>query len=124
MIFSIDGATQHSYARYRKGGQLSLALDNMKAIIALRDQLGIPLHVQWRYILFEWNDSIEEMDLARELACNIDVDNLTWLITTSFFHSKKFLIPHISEYHTKLPIEHFEATFTGAKEIQFSQKLM
>jgi hypothetical protein len=37
--------------------------------------------VNWRYILFTWNDSDEEMQRAREMAADIGVDRLTWEIT-------------------------------------------
>ena len=35
----------------------------------------------WRYILFDWNDSDEEMARARELAREIGVDQFRWLLT-------------------------------------------
>jgi hypothetical protein len=38
-------------------------------------------HLNWRYILFKWNDSNEEMDRARRLAAEIGVDRLSWEIT-------------------------------------------
>jgi hypothetical protein len=38
-------------------------------------------YLNWRYILFRWNDSDAEMDLARELAVDIGVDRLCWEIT-------------------------------------------
>ena len=37
--------------------------------------------VNWRYILFKWNDSDEEMGRAREMAKEIGVDRLCWEIT-------------------------------------------
>ena len=37
--------------------------------------------LNWRYILFIWNDSDEEMDIARRLAADIGVDRLCWEIT-------------------------------------------
>ena len=37
--------------------------------------------LNWRYILFRWNDSDKEMNLARRLADDIGVDRLTWEIT-------------------------------------------
>ena len=37
--------------------------------------------VNWRYILFKWNDSDEEMDKARAMAAEIGVDRLCWEIT-------------------------------------------
>ena len=37
--------------------------------------------INWRYILFRWNDSAKEMDHARVLAEQIGVDRLSWEIT-------------------------------------------
>ena len=37
--------------------------------------------LNWRYILFVWNDSDEEMNEARRLAADIGVDRLCWEIT-------------------------------------------
>ena len=37
--------------------------------------------LNWRYILFNWNDSDEEMARARRLAADIGVDRLCWEIT-------------------------------------------
>jgi MoaA/NifB/PqqE/SkfB family radical SAM enzyme len=82
VTFSIDGATQERYERYRRRGNLQLALDNLRAMVeekrsAARD---VPF-INWRYILFTWNDSDEEMDRARHLAQAIGVDRLCWEIT-------------------------------------------
>lgn len=121
VIFSIDGATQESYSRYRKGGNLTTALNNMRGVIEQKRRLGIELHVVWRYILFKWNDSDDEMDLARGIAAEMGVDSLTWLITTTVNHSERFLPYRISSYKVKIPIERFEATETASKEIAHSQ---
>ena len=37
--------------------------------------------LNWRYILFTWNDSDQEMNLARTQAADIGVDRLCWEIT-------------------------------------------
>jgi hypothetical protein len=37
--------------------------------------------LNWRYILFDWNDSDVEMNLARELAADMGIDRLCWEIT-------------------------------------------
>ena len=37
--------------------------------------------LNWRYILFNWNDSDEEMDARAQLAADIGVDRLCWEIT-------------------------------------------
>lgn len=72
--FSVDGAFAESYERYRVGGKLEKALDLMRAI---RDHgpeyPNSRLRVEWKYILFEWNDSDEEMRLAHRLAQELGV---------------------------------------------------
>ena len=82
VTFSLDGAFQESYARYRQRGQLDAALRTLRAMTDEKQRAGRDLpFINWRYILFTWNDSTEEMDHARVLAEEIGVDRLTWEIT-------------------------------------------
>ena len=82
VTFSIDGATQDTYARYRVRGDLARALANMRAMVEEKHAAGLDVpFINWRYILFRWNDSDEEMTRARALASDIGVDRLCWEIT-------------------------------------------
>ena len=55
---------------------------NLRAMAAEKRAAGRDVPVlNWRYILFEWNDSDEEMQRARDLAAEIGVDRLAWEIT-------------------------------------------
>jgi organic radical activating enzyme len=100
LVFSIDGATQESYRKYRVGGRFSKAFGKMKALAdacraagTWRKYVTEPagrVQITWQYILFEWNDSDEEMALARELARSIDVP-IQWVITSGYGASKRFL---------------------------------
>jgi MoaA/NifB/PqqE/SkfB family radical SAM enzyme len=79
LIVSVDGARPESYARYRVGGTLDKALEVMRRVVAAKSALGVGHpEVVWRYILFRWNDSDEEMELARRLAEELGVDRLCW----------------------------------------------
>ena len=82
VTFSIDGATQATYERYRHRGRLDVALANLRAMAdeKRRASRDVPF-LNWRYILFRWNDSTEEMDLARSLAEDAGVDRLCWELT-------------------------------------------
>ena len=54
----------------------------MRAMLDERAKTGSDLpFVNWRYILFKWNDSDEEMGRAREMAKEFGVDRLCWEIT-------------------------------------------
>jgi MoaA/NifB/PqqE/SkfB family radical SAM enzyme len=82
VTFSIDGASQEVYARYRQRGHFEKALANLRAMADEKRSSGrdVP-QLNWRYILFAWNDSDEEMDRARRLAAEVGVDRLCWEIT-------------------------------------------
>jgi hypothetical protein len=82
VTFSIDGATQASYQRYRRRGKLDVAFGNLRAMAdeKRRSDRDLPF-LNWRYILFNWNDSDEEMSLARRLAGDVGADRLCWEIT-------------------------------------------
>src|SRR4029077_19195034 len=82
VTFSIDGATQDAYAKYRQRGKLEGALPNLRAMADEKQKSGRDLpFLNWRYILFVWNDSEAEMNQARRLAADIGVDRLCWELT-------------------------------------------
>jgi hypothetical protein len=82
VTFSIDGASQETYARYRQRGKFDVALANLRTMTDEKAKSGrdVP-HLNWRYILFKWNDNDEEMTRARQLASDTGVDRLCWEIT-------------------------------------------
>jgi Radical SAM superfamily len=82
VTFSIDGATQDTYAQYRQRGDFAKAIRNLTALVDEKRKNGLDVpFVNWRYILFTHNDSDAEMDLARRMAADIGVDRLSWEIT-------------------------------------------
>ena len=82
VTFSIDGATRDSYVKYRQRGRFDVAIANLRAMADEKRKSGRDLpFLNWRYILFVWNDSEAEMDEARRLAAEIGVDRLCWELT-------------------------------------------
>ena len=82
ITFSVDGADASTYVHYRRNGKFEKLLKIMKGFIELRNETGreVPF-INWRYILFRWNDSWWKMHHARKMAERIGVDRLTWEIT-------------------------------------------
>jgi hypothetical protein len=82
VTFSIDGATQESYVKYRQRGKFGVAIATLRAMADEKRKSGRDLpFLNWRYILFVWNDSDAEMREARRLAEEIGVDRLCWELT-------------------------------------------
>ncbi len=82
VTFSVDGASQDVYATYRQRGKFDHVMKNLRAVVDEKRALGLDVpFVNWRYILFTWNDNDAEMQRARTLAAEIGVDRLCWEIT-------------------------------------------
>lgn len=95
ITFSIDGATQRIYQKYRIGGHLSKAVENIKFMVALRNATDCEVpFVNLRCILFNWNDSWLARYRMKRLAKSTGVDRLTWEITDhpADAASKKFQV--------------------------------
>jgi adenine C2-methylase RlmN of 23S rRNA A2503 and tRNA A37 len=92
LFVSLHGANQDSVSKYMgPNADFLKALHIMKKIVALRSEMGykLPL-VVWKYILFNWNDSDEEMELARSMAKEHGIDFIGFEITSGDIASKKF----------------------------------
>lgn len=75
IVLSIDGATQESYEAYRKRGDLRSILEGIQLLRRDRDRAGLARpRLLWRYLLFSWNDSDEELRTAERLAKDVGVD--------------------------------------------------
>lgn len=70
---SIDGVAPEAYARYRRGGSFAKAWEFLQAAARNRERRGTPRHIEWKYILFEWNDSDEEIRAAARMAEGLGV---------------------------------------------------
>lgn len=82
ITFSVDGADQETYSRYRCGGDFQKLLSIMSDFVKMRNETGreVPF-INWRCILFKWNDTRRHMKRVKKLAEKTGVDRLTWEIT-------------------------------------------
>ncbi len=73
IVLSVDGASQAVYEKYRRKGDLSLVLDNVRRLVATKRRLNSPTpYLYWRFLTFAWNR--HEVDAARAMAAEIGVD--------------------------------------------------
>lgn len=82
ITFSVDGPDHETYERYRRKGDFDKVFNIMRRMVEIKKEKNsfFPF-VNWRYILFCWNDSDEQMERTRQLAAELDVDKLVWEIT-------------------------------------------
>ena len=91
IIVSCDGYYQSNYERYRVHGNVERVLKFMKDVprtIAGRRQLLI-----WKYILFEFNDTDDEITAAQRAAKDLGIDTILFVFTHSHFRSTRYT-PH------------------------------
>ena len=80
VFISLDGISQEMVGRYQVGSDFVRVYANMKQLAASarqagrsRDGVRVPV-IEWRYILFRWNDAPGQIDIAMQLAREAGVD--------------------------------------------------
>lgn len=79
LMFSIDGPDTETVKKYQVGGDFDLAYDNMVRMVDYRDRRGSerPL-IDWKYVVFRWNDRRAQIEHAIELARRACVDYISF----------------------------------------------
>lgn len=73
IIVSADGTNQEEYERYRRGGRFDFVLENMRKLVALRDEPGgVSPIIEWQMLSLAHLE--EELQNAYEIASEIGVD--------------------------------------------------
>lgn len=80
ICFSISGPSQTIATKYQVGGDFDKSFDNMKHLVAERNRRGqtAPI-VEWKYVVFNWNDSEEHINKAIDLARAAGVNLISFL---------------------------------------------
>jgi lipopolysaccharide biosynthesis glycosyltransferase len=77
---SIDGASQETYAQYRRGGDFRQVMRNVLKLVALKRRAGSDLpRLTWQFVIFEHNT--HEVEQAARLAASLGmrfVTKLSW----------------------------------------------
>lgn len=94
LTISCDGARPESYVKYRRSGDL----DQVFALFEHLSTLKTRPVVEWKYILFEHNDSDDEIQLSQNLAKKFNVDSLLYIITNSKKSSRRYTIDKIKDF--------------------------
>jgi len=84
VYFSIDGVSQETLERYQVNGDFNRSFENMRRLVERRAETladdptaTVPV-IEWKYVLFRWNEDPNHIDRAIELAEAAGVDRLVF----------------------------------------------
>ena len=87
IFFSIAGIDDAMLKKYEHGGSFEKAYENLKAIVAYRDARGLKRPIlEWKYLLFNWNDRRWMIERAIEMAKEARVDAISFWPTNNPFY--------------------------------------
>ncbi len=91
IFFSIAGINEPMLKRYEHYGNFQKAYDNMKALVTYRNTRGLatPL-LEWKYLLFNWNDHRRTIGQAIEMAKAAGVDAISFWPTHNPFYGYSY----------------------------------
>jgi hypothetical protein len=87
IFFSIAGISDPMLKKYEHYGSFEKAFANMKALVDYRNARGLskPL-LEWKYLLFNWNDKGPTIERAVEMAREAGVDAISFWPTHNPFY--------------------------------------
>ncbi len=87
ILFSIAGISDEMLKKYEKLGSFEKAYANMKALVEYRNARGLskPI-IEWKYLLFNWNDRPATLRKAIEMAKAAKVDMISFWPTNNPFY--------------------------------------
>lgn len=87
IFFSIAGINNEMLKKYENYGNYDKAFANIKALVDYRNARGLSLPIiEWKYLLFNWNDRRRTIERAIELAREAGVDAISFWPTTNPFY--------------------------------------
>ena len=94
IIFSIHGSSQNSVEPYMMSKfSFSEMMNILRELVQIKQNLKIITPIlEWKYLLFEWNDTDADIQRAKDLATEIGIDSILFTLTAGPYPSKCFVI--------------------------------
>ncbi len=87
ILFSVAGINDRMLRKYERSGSFDRAYANMKALVEYRNARGISQPIlEWKYLLFNWNDRRPVILRAIELARAAGLDLISFWPTNNPFY--------------------------------------
>jgi len=110
IIFSVDGATEDTYSRYRGKGRFHEVMANIRGMSEIRAKKKSPRpFLNLQFIVMRDNE--HEIALIKQLSKELGVDKLSLKKVQAFGEKgKERFLPREGKYHLKLYYKELEAT--------------
>jgi hypothetical protein len=95
IVISCDGVRQENYEKFRRRGHLETVFQFMRDA---RSHITATPHIEWKYIVFDHNDSDEEIAKVQLLAEDFGVDSILFILTNSKQRSRRFSVENIGDF--------------------------
>lgn len=115
VVFSIDGANNEILRKYQTNGNFDISYKNMKDLVNFRNKNNLRGTIEWKYILFNWNDKKEYINKAIELAKEAGVDKISFWPTGNPFWGISWRY-FIKNYFNEIGVKNNK----GVIEVKFS----
>lgn len=91
ILFSIAGIDDEMLKKYERLGSYEKAYANLKALVTYRNSKGLKKpYLEWKYLLFNWNDRRRTIEKAIELAKAAGVDFISFWPTGNPFYGVSY----------------------------------
>src|SRR5882762_3077023 len=91
ILFSIAGINDGMLKKYEKHGNFEKAYGNMKALVEYRNAKGLAQPIlEWKYLLFNWNDKPATIERAIEMARAARVNIISFWPTNNPYYGYSF----------------------------------
>jgi len=91
ILFSVHGNSNEMLARYMHRSNFDKAFEAMKQMVAYRDARGKKFPVlEWKWVIFNWNDHPQTIARAMEMAKEIGVDIISFWPTHNPFYGSSW----------------------------------
>ena len=91
IFFSIAGIDDAMLKKYEHHGSFEKAYENMKALVSYRNAKGRSSPVlEWKYLLFNWNDRRQTIERAIEMAKAAGVDAISFWPTNNPYYGYSY----------------------------------
>ncbi len=79
ITFSIDGIDNNTVQKYQQNGSFQKSYNNMKDLVKYRNSKGLKKpEIEWKYVLFNWNDKKDMIYTAIDSAKQANVDLISF----------------------------------------------